>query len=88
MSASLHKDDTVIDILKGDDHMSEKKLEKVNPCGDGKVIDDYLEGTICEMPEEVKDVLVSEDGEYVVHEPEEPEADDSYKDFLGADQAK
>lgn len=62
--------------------MSEKKIKEVNPCGDGKVIDDYLEGTICELPEEVEDVTVPSDGEYVVHEPEEPEHDDSYKDFL------
>ena len=63
--------------------MTEKKLEKVNPCGEGKVIDDYLEGTICEMPEEVKDVTIPADGDYVVNEPEEPQTDDSYKDFLG-----
>lgn len=62
--------------------MSEKNLEKANPCGTGKVIDDYLEGTICELEEDVEDVTVPGNSEYDAHGKEEPETDDSYKDFL------
>ena len=36
--------------------MTEKELKKDNPCGTGKVADEYLDGTICEPEEEVEDV--------------------------------
>jgi len=58
------------------------ELEKRNPCGDGKVIDDYLSGTICELEEETEDVTVPGDSDYVVHEPEEEETDDRYAGML------
>ncbi|MGI6732186.1 MAG: hypothetical protein ACOX5F_09920 [Anaerovoracaceae bacterium] len=62
--------------------MTEKELKKDNPCGTGKVIDEYLDGTICEPEEEVEDVTSPGESNFKVHEKEEPETDDRYKDYL------
>lgn len=62
-----------------------KEAEEDNCCGDGKKIDDYLACTICEPPEEVKDVDPPEEANYEVDAPAEPKAepDDRYKGMLG-----
>ena len=58
------------------------ELKKNNPCGDGKVIDEYLGGTICEYEKEVQEIEVS-DQEYEVYVPHEPvEPDDRYEGML------
>ena len=51
-------------------------LEKMNPCGDDKEIDEYLDGTICEVkvPEEaINDIEAPSDEKLDVDEPDEPE---------------
>lgn len=51
-------------------------LEKMNPCGDDKEIDEYLDGTICEVkvPEEaINDIEAPSDEKFDVDEPDEPE---------------
>lgn len=62
--------------------MSMEQAEKRNFCQDGKEIDEYLAGTICEFEEEIEDITIPGDSDYDVHEPEEPETDDRYKDYL------
>ncbi len=55
--------------------MTEEKVRK-NPCGDDKEIDEYLDGTICEVvpgEEELNDIKVSEHGKYEVDAEAEPE---------------
>ncbi|HML36904.1 MAG TPA: hypothetical protein PKA19_05665 [Bacillota bacterium] len=61
--------------------MSEKEIKK-NPCGDDKEIDEYLNGTICEVaiPEEdLNDLKAPSDDEFEVDEKAEPaEIEDEY----------
>lgn len=55
--------------------MSEAEIRK-NPCGDDKEIDEYLNGTICEVaqPEEdLDDIKAPADEEFEVDEKMEPE---------------
>lgn len=61
--------------------MMEQELEKCG-CKDGKEIDEYLACTICQADEEVEDVTVPDETIFEVDEPEEPKADERYKDFL------
>lgn len=49
---------------------------KKNPCGDNKEIDEYLDGTICEVvpaDEDLNDIEAPADDEYEVDEKAEPE---------------
>jgi len=61
--------------------MSEAEIRK-NPCGDDKEIDEYLNGTICEVipaEEDLNDIEAPADGEFEVDEKAEPEAiEDEY----------
>ena len=55
--------------------MSEKEIRK-NPCGDDKEIDEYLNGTICEVAipaEDLNDLQAPSDDEFEVDEKAEPE---------------
>jgi len=50
--------------------------QKANPCGDDKEIDEYLDGTICEVkiPEEaINDIEAPDDKHFDVDAPDEPE---------------
>jgi len=62
--------------------MTEELKDKKNPCGDGKEIDEYLEGTICEVvpgEEELNDIEASEDQDFEVDIKEDAEAvEDEY----------
>lgn len=61
--------------------MTEEKV-RTNPCGDDKEIDEYLDGTICEIvpgEEELNDIKVSEHPGYEVDAEKEPEViEDEY----------
>lgn len=55
--------------------MSEDKIRK-NPCGDDKEIDEYLNGTICEVlpaEEDLNDIEAPDDDNFDVDEKPEPE---------------
>ena len=55
--------------------MTEAEIKK-NPCGSDKEIDEYLNGTICEVvlaDEELNDIDAPADDEYAVDEKAEPE---------------
>jgi len=67
--------------------MPVQEMERKNPCGENKEIDEYLDGTICEIktdPEDIDDIEAPEDDEFEVDEPHEPETepDDRYVGFL------
>jgi hypothetical protein len=61
--------------------MSEAEIKK-NPCGDDKEIDEYLNGTICEVlpaDEELNDIKAPSDEEFEVdHKSEPKEIEDEY----------
>ena len=63
--------------------MTEAEIKK-NPCGDDKEIDEYLDGTICEVvhgDEELNDIDAPDDEEYEVDEKQDPEKlEDEYMD--------
>lgn len=55
--------------------MSEAEIKK-NPCGENKEIDEYLNGTVCEIipaDEDLNDIKAPAGEEYEVHEKQEPE---------------
>ena len=55
--------------------MTEAEIRK-NPCGDDKEIDEYLDGTICEVvpaEEDLNDIDAPAGDEYEVDEKSEPE---------------
>jgi hypothetical protein len=58
--------------------------ERKNPCGTDKEIDEYLDGTICEVAqgeEELNDIDTPSDEEYEVDEKQDPEKlEDEYMD--------
>ena len=57
--------------------MSEKELERNNPCGENNEIDEYLDGTICEIKvgeEEINDIKAPAGEKFEVDSPDEPEA--------------
>jgi hypothetical protein len=57
--------------------MTEKELKKSNPCGEDKEIDEYLDGTICEIKvgeEELNDIKAPTGENFEVDSPDEPEA--------------
>lgn len=58
--------------------------ERKNPCGTDKEIDEYLDGTICEVvhgEEELNDIDAPSDEEYEVDEKQDPEKlEDEYMD--------
>jgi hypothetical protein len=58
--------------------------ERKNPCGTDKEIDEYLDGTICEVAlgeEELNDIDAPSDEEYEVNEKQDPEKlEDEYMD--------
>lgn len=58
--------------------------ERKNPCGTDKEIDEYLDGTICEIvpgEEELNDIDAPSDEEYEVDEKKDPEKlEDEYMD--------
>ncbi len=59
--------------------------ERKNPCGENKEIDEYLDGTICEVEgPDVNDVEAPEDGDYEVDVEEEIPAEevDRYEGLL------
>ena len=62
--------------------MTEKELERKNPCGDDKEIDEYLDGTICEIREDeeaINDIDAPSGEKFDVDSPDEPEAvEDEY----------
>lgn len=63
--------------------LKEIRAERMGACPNGKDIDEYLNGTICGAEEDLEeDILAPQDGNYEVTEPEEPEMDDRYKEFL------
>jgi len=56
--------------------MTEAEKAKKNPCGSDKEIDEYLDGTICEvLPDEAElnDIKTPEDDDFDVHAPDEKE---------------
>lgn len=56
--------------------MKEKELERKNPCGNDKEIDEYLDGTICEIEkdeEEINDIKAPDSAKFDVDAPEEPQ---------------
>ena len=61
--------------------MSEAEIKK-NPCGDDKEIDEYLNGTICEVlpaDEELNDIKAPSAEEFEVdHKAEPKEIEDEY----------
>jgi len=63
-------------------NMAIEMKERKNPCGDGKEIDEYLDGTICEIvpgEEELSDIEVPDDDEFDVDVEEEAETiEDEY----------
>lgn len=63
--------------------MTEAEIKK-NPCGEDKEIDEYLDGTICEIvpgDEELNDIDAPGDEEYEVDEKQDPEKlEDEYLD--------
>lgn len=70
---------------KGEHIMSEKELERKNPCGDDKEIDEYLDGTICELKDDetaIHDIKAPAGEKFDVHSPDEP---DTIKDeYIGS----
>lgn len=58
--------------------------ERKNPCGTDKEIDEYLDGTMCEIvhgEEELNDIEAPADEEYEVDEKRDPEKlEDEYMD--------
>lgn len=62
--------------------MTEAEKIKKNPCGNDKEIDEYLDGTICEIlpgEEELNDIETPEDDDFDVHVPDEKEqVEDEY----------
>lgn len=62
--------------------MTESENLKKNPCGDDKEIDEYLDGTICEIlpgEEELNDIQTPEDDDFEVDAPDEKkEVEDEY----------
>jgi len=58
------------------------EVERKNPCGENKEIDEYLDGTICEIvegEEVINDIQAPDDDEFDVDSPEEPEeVEDEY----------
>jgi hypothetical protein len=62
-------------------NMSEAEIRK-NPCGDDKEIDEYLNGTICEVApaeEDLNDIDAPAGDEFEVDEKAEPDAiEDEY----------
>ncbi|HWQ80372.1 MAG TPA: hypothetical protein VN381_16205 [Anaerovoracaceae bacterium] len=62
--------------------MLEAVKERKNPCGDDKEIDEYLDGTICEIlpgEEELSDIATPGDGNFDVDAANEPvEVEDEY----------
>ena len=62
--------------------MSEALMKRKNPCGADKEIDEYLNGTICEVvpgEEELSDIAAPGDHDYDVHAETEPsEVEDEY----------
>lgn len=67
-------------VKKGEGTMAEKKLQ--GACAPGKAIDDYLNGTICEAPEEPEDIPVpgATNAECVATEIAREEEKDAYVD--------
>lgn len=59
-----------------------EELNKKNPCGEDTEIDEYLEGTICEIKageEELNDIETPSDEKFDVDSPDEPEpVEDEY----------
>lgn len=62
--------------------MTEELKERKNPCGDGKEIDEYLDGTACEIvpgEEEINDIKAPEDDDFEVDVKKEAEViEDEY----------
>lgn len=62
--------------------MTEKELNRKNPCGDDKEIDEYLDGSICELKvdeEAINDIEAPSSEKFDVDSPDEPEAvEDEY----------
>lgn len=62
--------------------MTEKELKRKNPCGENKEIDEYLDGTICEIKEDeeaINDIKAPSDQNFEVDSPDEPAAiEDEY----------
>ncbi len=58
--------------------------ERKNPCGTDKEIDEYLDGTICEVvpgEEDLNDIDAPSDDEYEVDDKQDPEKlEDEYMD--------
>jgi len=58
------------------------EVERKNPCGEDKEIDEYLDGTICEIVEDeeaINDIPAPDDDEFDVDSPDEPEeVEDEY----------
>lgn len=58
------------------------ELERRNPCGENKEIDEYLGGTICEIredEEDINDIASPGDEKFDVDDPDEPETiEDDY----------
>jgi hypothetical protein len=64
--------------------MSEKELERKNPCGENEEIDEYLDGTICEIKEgeeAINDIQAPSGEKFEVHSPDEPAAIED--DYIG-----
>ncbi len=56
--------------------MTKKELERKNPCGENKEIDEYLDGTICEDRVDevaINDIKAPSDQKFEVDSPDEPE---------------
>ena len=54
-----------------------EELKRKNPCGEDKEIDEYLDGTICEIKvgeESLNDIDTPSDEKFDVDSPDEPEA--------------
>lgn len=62
--------------------MTEADREKRNPCGSDKEIDEYLDGTICEIlpgEEELNDISAPDDDDFEVDAPADKEViEDEY----------
>lgn len=61
-----------------------KEIKKRNFCEEGKDIDEYLKGTLCEAEDEIENIPTPEDADYEVNTPkdEKEEDDDRYEGFL------
>lgn len=56
--------------------MTEALRERKNPCGENKEIDEYLDGTMCEIvpgEEDLNDIEAPDDDNFDVDEKPEPE---------------